>query len=139
LTLYHNHNFEEATDHFRKAAEIEPDSTQAQLGLAMIARWQDNCPKAKNIYDILLQTYPKRGDIYYLRAECLAREDAIADALYDLDKAIDLGYETPQVFMLRGQLHIEQMDCISADFDFKKAQQLGASAKVVAAALLMCK
>ena len=57
----------------------------------------------------------------------------------DINKALELGFSDPIIYLLRGQLRLAQYDKRLAKEDFLKAQEMGVSQTIVADFLKLCK
>jgi tetratricopeptide (TPR) repeat protein len=78
------------------------------------------------VYDELLADSPKEHRLYTLRASAWWARGDETQALADYDRAIQLGYETPEAYSSRGMFHAALGNYELAIADYTKAIRLGA-------------
>ncbi len=77
--------------------------------------------EAVPIYDALIESQPKEGRLYTLRAGAHWAKGANDKALADFNQAITLGYEAAHAFTSRGLFHAAMGEYESALADYSKA------------------
>lgn len=128
-----------AEEDFTKLVEIEPNNLQGQMALAMLYKRQGEWQKAEELYTDLIYKNKTNADLYFGRAECNLQLRRLARMQEDLMKASEYGYNDYPLYLLRGQLRLEQSDKRLAKEDFLKALDLGANKEVVDELLRFCK
>lgn len=129
----------DAESDFEKILEINPDHYKAKSGMAMTLKRRDEWIKAEKAYSDLIDKYPKKGELYYNRAECFLQNKKLARTQDDINTALELGYNDPALLILRGQLRLAQYDKQLAKADFIKAKEAGADAVAIDELLKLCK
>ncbi|NDV79098.1 tetratricopeptide repeat protein [Dysgonomonas sp. 511] len=128
-----------AEDDFEKIIKIDDKNLNAQMGLIAIMKLRSLWKEAEEAYSDLIYKNKSNGSLYYNRAECYLQLKRLARAQDDIAKAINLGYDKAEVYILRGQLRLEQYDKERAKEDFLKAKEMGADEKTMDDLLLRCK
>lgn len=128
-----------AENDFEQILDIQPNNIKAKSSLAFLLKSRGDWEEAEKRYTDLIYTYKSLSDLYVNRAECYIRLRKLARAKDDLQKALELGYDDPLLYILRGQLNLEQFDKFMAKKDFEKALELGANKEVIKDYLLLCK
>lgn len=128
-----------AENDFERILEIQPNNILAKSGLAFLFKSRGDWDAAESIYTDLIYENKTLSDLYVNRAECYLRERKLARAKEDLQKALELGYDDPLLYILRGQLNLEHFDKFAAKQDFEKALELGANEQVIKGYLHLCK
>lgn len=128
-----------AESDFERILEIQPNNILAKSGLAFLLKSRGDWDAAETIYTDLIYENRSLSDLYVNRAECYLRVRKLARAKEDLQKALDLGYDDPLLYILRGQLNLEHFDKFAAKQDFEKALELGANETVIKDYISLCK
>lgn len=124
---------------FEQILTINPDNVSALSSLALALKKRGEWAEAEDKYTDLIFKYKNRAEFYVNRAECYLQLDKKARAKSDLDQALQLGYNEPLLYILKGQLDIRQFDKYSAKRNFEKALELGADKQMIEEYLLLCK
>lgn len=128
-----------AESDFGQILEIKPDNILALSSLAFALKSRKDWVGAEEKYTDLIYKYKNQPEFYVNRAECYLQLNKQGRAKSDLDKAKELGYNDPLLYILKGQLDIHQFDKFSAKRNFEKALELGANEKIIKQYLLLCK
>lgn len=132
-------NLFSAEEDFKKINEINPDNLKGKYGLASIMKRRGQWGEAKEVYSYLIYKNENVADFYFNRAECYIGLNKLSKALSDIKKAMDLGYEDPGVYILRGKIRLAQYDKKFAKDDFIKAKELGADPEYIDELIASCK
>lgn len=136
--LYQKKTLEAEAD-FEKILALSPDNLQAKMGVGLILKRKSNWKDAEELYTDLIYKNKSNPVLYFNRAECYLQMNKLGRTGEDINKAISLGYNDPEIFILRGQLRLAQYDKRLAKEDFLKAKEMGASEDIVSDYLLLCK
>lgn len=128
-----------AESDFGRILEIRPDNIAALSSLAFALKSRKDWAGAEEKYTDLIYKYKSQPEFYVNRAECYLQLNKQGRAKSDLDKAKELGYTDPLLYILKGQLDIHQYDKFSAKRNFEKALELGANEELIKQYLLLCK
>lgn len=128
-----------AEEDFEKMLELDADNLIAKAGLAAIMKRRSEWKEAEEVYSYLIYKYANVADLYLNRAECYMELDKLGKALDDVKKTIELGYDTAEVYILKGKIRLAQYDKQFAKEDFLKAKELGANAEYIEELLSYCK
>ncbi|MDH6354104.1 tetratricopeptide (TPR) repeat protein [Dysgonomonas sp. PH5-45] len=124
---------------FDKIEEIEPNNIMAQQGHALAFKHLNQWNDAEKIYTNLIGENKGLAKLYFDRAECYLNTRKFRYATDDLNKAQSLGFESPELYIMRGQIRLEQYDKLAAKKDFEKAKELGAEASFIDRLINLCK
>ena len=107
-----------AMNFYRHAVEIEPESYLGNSGLAEAAFSTGDYAQAEKSYTALLALEPT-VTTYLSRAAARSYLDDLNGAWKDLDAALALGPDNPDVRVSRGDLHVyvENFDAARAEYD----------------------
>ncbi len=125
LIQIQNKHYLEASSDYAKLSELNPTKIDGKMGLALIAKRQQHWAEAEEMYTDLVYRHRENVEVYVNRAECYINLGKLARAKQDIDKAIELHYNDPYIYFLRGQLKMKQYDYPSAIEDFEKAKASG--------------
>lgn len=128
-----------AEEDFKKMLEFEPNNLRGKVALVMLLKRQGEWQKAEESYTDLIYKNKTNAELYFGRAECYLQLKQFARMQEDLMKASEYGYNEYPLYLLWGQLRLEQYDKRMAKDDFLKALELGADKDVVDEFLLFCK
>ncbi|NDV68397.1 lipopolysaccharide assembly protein LapB [Dysgonomonas sp. 25] len=120
-----------AENDFGKMLEIDAENLQGKMAMAMILKGQEKWEEAEVAYTYLLSNNKANADLYLNRAECYFQQKKLGRALVDIESASKYGYNGAPLYLLRGQIRLEQFDKPSAREDFLKAKEMGASPEIV--------
>lgn len=138
--LYLNEKNLLAAEHdFNQILAIQPKNIQAKSNLAFALKSRGDWENAEKEYTDLIYDNRSISDLYVNRAECYLNLNKLGRANEDLKKADELGYDDPFLFILKGQLNLQQFDKGAAKQNFEKALSLGANKEVIEQYLLLCK
>lgn len=132
-------NLLSAESDFEQILEIKPDNLLALSSLAFALKSRGEWSDAEEKYTDLIFKYKSQPEFYVNRAECYLQLNKQGRAKSDLDKAQQLGYNDPLLYILKGQLDIHQFDKFSAKRNFEKALEMGANQEIIKEYLLLCK
>lgn len=110
---------------YNRLLEIEPANYNARLGLVTLNQKEKKFSEAIDIIGKLLVEYPQDAALYVARADVEMDMEHVDLALIDLEEAIRLAPDSPDAFLLRGELYLSQKKKVLAKQDFEKAIQLG--------------
>ena len=139
LLHLNNNNIFAAEEDFERTLKEAPDNLQAKLGQALIMKRRGEFKEAEELYSDLIYKHKNNADLYFNRAECYLQLNKLARMNEDINKALELGFSDPIIYLLRGQLRLAQYDKRLAKEDFLKAQEMGVSQTIVADFLKLCK
>lgn len=128
-----------AEEDFRRIIKLDPNNFKGQSALAMLLKRQGEWKEAEELYTDLIYKNKTNGELYFGRAECYLQLKRLARMQEDLMKATEYGYNEYPLYILRGQLRLEQFDKRLAKEDFLKALELGANKDVIDELLQFCK
>lgn len=118
---------------------VAPDSYAGRLGLATLNQKEKRYKEALELINNLLVKHSQDPVIYGMRAS-VEYDMGHADlALIDLDEAIRLNPNSPDSYVLRGEIFLEQKKKTLAKADFEKAISLGVPRSELREQLLQCK
>lgn len=132
-------NYLSAEDDFERAIAINPNYVPAQSSLALAIKTRGDWEEAEKRYTDLIYKYKSHPDFYIHRSECYLNMKKLARAREDLRKAEELKSQDPLLYIIRGQLNIQQFDKFAAKQDFMKAQEMGADEELINYYLSLCK
>ncbi|MEN9919922.1 MAG: hypothetical protein RL662_2358 [Bacteroidota bacterium] len=132
-------NYLAAENDFEEALAINPNYTAAQSSLAFVLKSRGEWNEAETKYTDLIYKHKNQPEFYVNRADCYLNLRKLGRAKEDLQKALELKYEDPLLYLAKGQLNLQHFDKFAAKQDFLKAQQLGADENIVNEFLLLCK
>ena len=130
LIYVQNRQFLEASADYSKLDQLEPKKIDGKMGQALISKRQERWEEAENLYTDLVYHHRNDADIYANRAECYINLKKYARAQQDIERALELHFNDPYIYILRGQLRLKQYDYPSAITDFEKAKAAGFDAAV---------
>lgn len=131
LIFMHNKSYLDAYADYSKMEELKPAGIEGKLGKALILKREQKWSDAEDIYTDLIYRHHDVAILYVNRAECYLNLDKLARTQQDIEKAIELKYNDPYIYFLRGQLRLKQFDNLSALTDFQKAKTDGYDASLV--------
>lgn len=134
-----NKNTIAAEEDFRKIYEVNPENNKGRLGLAAIMKRRGEWKEAEDVYSYLIYQNESIADYYFDRAECYVGLNKLSKALSDIKKSIELGYNDPGVYILRGKIRLAQYEKQFAKDDFLKAKELGADTEYIDELIASCK
>lgn len=124
---------------FEHVLEIQPKNIHAKSNLAFALKSREDWEGAEKEYTELIYDNKSFSDLYVNRAECYIQLKKLGRATDDLRKAEELGYDDPFLYILKGQLNLQQFDKGAAKVNFEKALELGANKELIKEYLLLCK
>jgi len=124
---------------FEEAIKIRPTYLPAHNSLLFTMKSREDWEEAEDKYSDLIYKYKDVAEFYIGRAECYLNMKKLARAGDDLKKAVDLKPDDPLLYIIRGQLRLQQFDKLNAKLDFEKALELGADKQLVADFVNLCK
>lgn len=138
--LYLNEkNLLAAENDFNHILEIQPQNIQAKSNLAFALKKRGDWINAEKEYTDLIYDNRSIPDLYVNRAECYLNLNKLGRASEDLRKGQELGYDDAFLYILKGQLNLQQFDKAVAKQNFEKALSLGANKEAIDQYLLLCK
>ena len=124
---------------FEHILEIQPKNLKAKSSLAFAQKSRGDWEAAEEAYTDLIYDNKNISDLYVNRAECYLQLKKLGRAKEDLQKAQQMGYDDAFLYILKGQLALQQFDKLVAKQNFEKALELGANKEVIDQYLLLCK
>lgn len=128
-----------AESDFEHILEIQPKNLKAKSSLAFAQKSRGDWEAAEAAYTDLIYENKNISDLYVNRAECYLQLKKLGRAQDDLQKAEKLGYDDAFLYILKGQLALQQFDKLVAKQNFEKALEEGANKEVIEQFLLLCK
>lgn len=128
-----------AESDFEQVLSINPNYIPAQTSLAFSMKSKGEWAQAEEKYTDLIFKYKNEANFYIGRAECYLNMKKLARAKEDLRKAKELKSLNPMLYIVSGQLNLQQFDKYNAEQDFIKAQELGADERLIKDYLTLCK
>lgn len=128
-----------AESDFEHILEIYPKNIKAKSSLAFAQKSRGDWQAAEEAYTDLIYDNKNLSDLYVNRAECYLQLKKLGRAQDDLQKAEKLGYDDAFLYILKGQLALQQFDKLVAKQNFEKALELGANKDVIQQYLVLCK
>jgi tetratricopeptide (TPR) repeat protein len=89
---YNRNDFDEAKKSYQRAVDIRSNYAEAEFGIGLVYRRQDQLDMALAQFDKTIRISPRSADPYVARAEIRAEQGHLAEAVADLQSAID-GYQ----------------------------------------------
>lgn len=132
-------NYLAAETDFEQAIKINPNYIPALKGLALSLKSKGEWEEAESKYTDLIYKYKNDPSLYVNRAECYINLKKLARAQTDLQKAEELKYKDALLYIVKGQLSLEQFDKFTAKTNFTKALELGANKDLIDTYLKLCK
>lgn len=124
---------------YNRLLEIDASSYSGRLGLVNLNQKEGKYKDAFDILTGMLNEYPNDATLYAARGG-LEYEMALPElALADLDEAIRLQPDSPQSYVLRGEILLSEKKKSLAKKDFEKAISLGVPFSDLKEQLRMCK
>jgi arylsulfatase A-like enzyme/Tfp pilus assembly protein PilF len=123
-------HWDEASNQFRKALDLNPGFEQAMTGLSRSLLYSGKLSEAKLLVDKVLQLNPENFQAWYSRAVIETRADTHA-AIADYEKAISLQANFGPVHRDLGLLQFQQQNYPEATRHLAKAVELGTSSAVI--------
>lgn len=134
-----NNDLEKAQNDFDKILMLSINNWQALEGKAIILKRQGKWSEAEELLTDAVFNNKSRGNLYAHRAECHVALGQLGRAQEDLQKATELKYEEPFLYIVWGKLRLQQYDKRAAKESFMKAKELGANEKMIEELLIYCK
>jgi tetratricopeptide (TPR) repeat protein len=98
-----------AADHDLTAAEaIDATNPMVASAKAEVARWRNDLPAAIAAIETQIAANPRDGNAYASRAQTYFASNKYELALKDSDKAMELGFTSPQLRLLRANIYMRQ-------------------------------
>ena len=124
LSFYKENQLELALEDFHQATETPDAPPRAHHLAAMVAYRLNKDDYALATTKQGLARYPDYGPMHYLRALVLMRQDRPKDALTAIERAIDLGQRSGELYLARATLRSKLGDHEGARADYALADQL---------------
>lgn len=125
LIFVHQKKYNEALSDYEKVTSIIPQSINGWMGIALVHKRKEEWSQAEEIYTTLIYKHRGTPEIYANRAECYLHLKKLARTQQDIERAIQLGYNEPYIYVLRALLRLKQYDSGAALMDFEKAKEMG--------------
>jgi TonB family protein len=123
-TAMSNNKFKDAKKKLQQALKINKESAEVHLLMALVYRQENKRKEAiKHIYQSL-KTLPDNWEAHYLMALLLYETNETAQAGAEIDKVIQLGIKTFNVYTLKGRLAILDRNYKVAIKNYEEALKL---------------
>lgn len=110
---------------YNRLLELDPTNYGGSLGLVALNQKEKKYTQALEVINKMITELPDDAMLYIVRAD-IEQEMGHTDlALIDLEESIRLDSNSPEPFVLRGEIYLSQKKKILARQDFMKAVQLG--------------
>lgn len=139
LIYLSNKDLFSAEEDFEKILEINGDNLKGKMGLASIMKRRSEWKEAEEVYSYLIYKNSNYADLYFNRAECYIELNRLGKAQDDVKKALELGFEAPSIYVLRGKIRMAQYEKQLAKEDFLKAKELGVNGDYIDELISSCK
>ena len=116
---------------FERMLQINPQSSDARVGLATLMKFRNYHKEAADLYTQVISFNKNDADLYFGRAEAYFYLGRIAKAREDIKKAMELNEGDPLYYILRSRINWAQYEKEAAYDDLDKALELGASPQSV--------
>lgn len=110
---------------YNRLLEIEPANYNGRLGLVTLNQKEKKFNEAIDIIGKMITEFPEDATLYVARADIEVDMNHVDLALIDLEEAMRLAPDSPDAFLLRGDIYLSQKKKVLARQDFEKAIQLG--------------
>lgn len=110
---------------YNQLLAVDPVNYAGRLGLATLDQKERNYTDALATINQMITELPEDAMLYLARADIEQDMGHIDLALIDLDESIRLQSDSPEPFLLRGEIYLSQRKKILARRDFEMAVQLG--------------
>jgi tetratricopeptide (TPR) repeat protein len=94
----------EAFEQFQTSARQNSNVNEAEVSMAVMYARKQDFTKAREVFEVALQKYPRDGRVAYELSAMLLLSGNAAEAKTYSDKAAELGVDTPELIMQRGYI-----------------------------------
>lgn len=131
--------FTAARNDYDSLLAIDPFDYSARLGYINLDRKEKKYGEAIGMLNGMLIEFPEDEILYTTRAG-IENERGQADvALLDIDRAIALNPDSPEAYIMRGEIYLGQKKKSRAKQDFEKAIALGAAQSELRELIMQCR
>lgn len=117
--------YNEARADYRALLEENPRNKTARIGIVMVNQKDKRFQEALEILNLLITDYPKDVSLLKARAEIEVEMNALDLALLDLENAAKLAPNDTDVYVMCGDIYMEQNKHREAYVAYEKAIELG--------------
>ena len=108
-------NWPGAFSSFQRAAELDPEDINAQLGMCKLYLMTRNLDKAEAKADLILSRQPGHVEAGVIKSIALTKQDRVPEALAMLEKLQQANPDNPDVFIARSEAFTAQKDMPAAE------------------------
>ena len=117
--------YQEAKNDYQSLLEVLPDDKTARIGIAMVNQKMQRFREALEEFNRLIVDYPKDASLLKARAELEIDLNTLDMALLDLENAVRLTPNDAELYVMCGEIYLEQGRKREAYVAFEKAIELG--------------
>ena len=117
--------YNEARADYRALLEGEPGNKTARIGLVMVNQKDKRYQEALETLNLLITDYPKDVSLLKARAEIEVEMNALDMALLDLENAAKIAPNDTDIYVMCGDIYMEQGKNREAYVAYEKAIELG--------------
>ena len=117
--------YQEAKNDYQSLLEVLPDDKTARIGIAMVNQKMQRFREALEEFNRLIVDYPKDASLLKARAELEIDLNTLDMALLDLGNAVRLTPNDAELYVMCGEIYLEQGRKREAYVAFEKAIELG--------------
>lgn len=110
---------------YNRLIDLDPATYSGRIGLVTLNQKEKKYTQALDIINQMIVELPDDAVLYVSRADIEQNMGLTDLALIDLEESIRLKPDSPEPFLLRGEIYLFQKKKILARQDFEKAVQLG--------------
>ena len=117
--------YNEARADYRTILEAEPTNKTARIGMIMANQKDKRYKEALESLNLLITEYPKDVSLWKARAEIEIETNALDLALLDLENAAKIAPNDTDIYVMCGDIYMEQGKKREAYVAYEKAIELG--------------
>jgi len=100
VALMHMTSYDEAAEHFTRAARLEPSNSQLKFNLIEAYIFAGNHESAQNLIEEVVAKNPDHPEVFYFQAETLFRNKSYFEAIKLYEKAAGLAYDPQYIYRI---------------------------------------
>lgn len=117
--------YQEAKNDYQRLLEVVPGDKTARIGMAMVNQKLQRYRESLEEFNRLIVDYPKDVSLLKARAELEVETNNLELALLDLESAAKLAPNDAEIYVMCGDIYMEQGRNREAYVAFEKAVELG--------------
>lgn len=117
--------YQEARLDYRSYLELNPRDKTARLGMALVNQKCRRFQEALEEFNRLIVDYPEDVSLLKARAELEVEMNTLDLALLDLENAVEVAPDDPEIYVMCGDIYLLQGKKREAYVAFEKAIELG--------------